>query len=193
MRTLALIAIVALFSAGESRLEQIERGMFDVGMGVAPPASWVRSRRLDYLQSAERKTPLDSLVKGSYHAPNCWPAAGEAICGVADPVRHEVMLTHYGCCESNAVFLYAGAGSLGLPQRDLSGIRTASGIRIGSTSAQVIKALGSPIFRGPKPSNGRIAYGYIYYPTASKCPAYWILFVLDDQRRVVGIEDTNGC
>jgi hypothetical protein len=189
------VAIPAFADPGESALEKLEYQTFDLGFpAMTAPVTWRRPRVLEYITSPERTSPDQVLITGEHRldAPGCWPAAGKAICGVYDPNLHLLAFFHSGCCMSNAVMYDPAARSLPLPRRDLSDLHTVTGLRIGSTATTIEQRLGAPsVFRGV--ANARTIYAYFYRPRPNQCAAYWIVFVLDSHKRVIGIEDRNGC
>lgn len=89
---------------------------------------------------------------------------------------------------------YSNPHALGLPERDLSGLHTTNGIRIGSTALQVSSAVGAPTVTRDR-NTGRFEYGY-FRPTAhsgtTTC-GQWTTFVLDRRAHVIGITDASGC
>jgi hypothetical protein len=182
-------AAVAIYP-GESKLERIEESMFDAFKGPAP-AYWKHSKAPEYIVSSERRTPIDPLIST---VSKCWPAAGKSICGVADRQHHLIAFTHHGCCVSNAVLVYPNPDQLGLPERDLSGLHTTNGVRIGSTALQVTSAVGAPTVIRDR-STGHFEYAY-FRETAragtTTC-GQWTSFVFDRGAHVIGIMDASGC
>jgi hypothetical protein len=177
---------------GESTLERIEESMFD-GFRDPVPADWKHPKAPEYIVSVGRVSPRNALISQAWSS-KCWPAAGKSICGVADREHHLIAFTHYGCCESNAVMVYSNPRALGLPERDLSSLHTANGIRIGSTALQVTSAVGAPTITRDR-NTGRFEYGY-FRPTAqagTTICGQWTTFVFDRRGHVIGISDTSGC
>jgi hypothetical protein len=89
---------------------------------------------------------------------------------------------------------YSNPNALGLPERDLSGLHTRHGIRIGSTAKQVAGALGPPTITRDR-ITGRFKYGYMrdtVHAGTTTC-GQWTAFVFDRSARVIAIEDTSGC
>ena len=180
------------FYRGESALERIEERMFDAFADPAP-VYLKPPKHAEYIVSPVRHTPLLPLISDAWQS-KCWPAAGKGICGVADSRHHLIAFTHHGCCVSNAVMTYANPHALGLPERDLSMLRTKNGIRIGSTAAAVSNALGAPTITRNRKS-GRFEYGY-FRPTThsgSTVCGQWTQFVFDRAARAIGIMDAGGC
>lgn len=177
---------------GESTLERIEENTFDSFRDSAP-AYWKHPKAREYIVSAERRTPSNPLISTGW-SPKCWPAAGKSICGVADSKHHLIAFTHHGCCVSNAMMLYLNPHALGLPERDLSGLHTTSGIRIGSTALQVTSAVGEPTVTRDR-NSGRFEYGYVRstVQVGNTTCGQWTTFVFDRGAHVIGIRDASGC
>jgi hypothetical protein len=120
-----------------------------------------------------------------------FPAAGKYLFAIADSRHRLLALTHTGCCEQDTLLRYDGAGTLGLPERDLSAATTAQGFHIGSSSARVRRLLGTPTILHTKVA-GKTIYAYLYRGKYA-CPVHDILFVFDGDGRVQTIRDYVGC
>jgi hypothetical protein len=189
------VAIRAFAYPGESALEKLEYQTFDSAFpAMTAPITWREPRVLEYITSPERTSPDEVLLAGEHRldSPGCWPAAGKAICGAYDPKLHLLAFFHSGCCMSNAVMYDPAAPSFALPHRDLSDLRTVTGLRIGAAATTVEQRLGTPsVFHAV--ANARTIYAYFYRARPHQCEGYWIVFVLDARKHVIGIEDTHGC
>jgi hypothetical protein len=156
-------------------------------------ANFARIKIPDYLVGSLVKAGHGIMPFRNPKLAKCFPAAGKAVCGAVDE-RHGILaFSHYGCCLSDTVMTYSDPASLGLPDVDLSSIRTHRGLALGSTAAEVSAVLGTPkVFHGVR--SGRTAYGYVSFPEGvSHCPVSSIFFVFDRERRVSLIQDGFGC
>lgn len=197
-RTIIALALVAAILCvavsavsaypGEPALERFQVAVFDKDFNTGAPVTWNHPRIRDFLISNTRHSVEHLLVTDGAR---CWPASGKLICGVADSRHHLVAYTHTGCCISNGLASDTDPSLLKLPQRDLSGMHTISGIHIGSAAADVKRALGTPTVARAGHSNQS---EYLYdMPIPHSCAATWIVFLLDARGRVSGIEDSMGC
>jgi len=105
---------------------------------------------------------------------------------VADPRHRLVAFSRLSMSISNTLMVYAQAGRLNVPHRDLSGIHTVYGLRIGSAEAHVVAALGKPrIWHSRSGHDILLAYQYRY-----QCEADSLSFVIRNGR-VAAIGDAG--